>query len=89
VRPMSDLEVVRVFRRDGTRFEAGGEDVTAIAWRRAAADGDLKLDELERPSARVAGWGDDGASLELELSAGVPDKNAAVEGTVVVPLRLR
>jgi hypothetical protein len=86
VRLMSDLEVVRLFRRDGVRFIAAENDVTAVAWQNVAAAHNFELDALSHTRARVAGWSNDGTILQLEMSASVPGEHSPLETVTAVPL---
>lgn len=86
VRLMSDLEVVRLFRRDGNHFVAADKDVTAIAWRQVAAANDFELEALGHTKARVSGWGNKGTTLWLELSALRPGEQGQTETIVAIPL---
>lgn len=86
VRLMSDLEVVRLFRRDGARFISADKDVTAVAWLEVAATYDVELEALGRTKARVSGWSNEGKILQLELSATVPGEQDRLETVVAIPL---
>lgn len=86
VRLMSNLEVVRLFRRDGDRFLAIDKDVIADAWQQAAATYNVELEALDNTKARVLGWSNEGTSLQLELSALLPDEKGWFENVVMVPL---
>ncbi len=86
VRLMSDLEVVRVFRRDGGRFIAVEKDVTAIAWQKAAAAYNVELEALSQTRARVSGWSNEGTILQLEMSAFVPGEQSPLETVTAVSL---
>jgi hypothetical protein len=86
VQQMSDLQLVRLFHRDGTKLVASDANVTAVAWQAAAAAGGFKPDELIQPRAWVAGWGDDGKSLSIGLSGSLPGYDRALETIVAVPL---
>lgn len=86
VRLMSNLEVVRLFRRDGARFLSADKDVTAVAWRQVAAAHNVELEALEQTRARLSGWGHEGTSLRLALSATVSGEQGRLETVVAVPL---
>jgi len=86
VRLMSQLEVVRLFRRDGARFIPADKDVTAVAWREVAAAYNVELEALGHTKARVSGWNNEGTILRLELSASVPGEQDQLETVVAVPL---
>ena len=86
VRQMSDLQLVRLFHRDGTKFVASDVNITAAAWQAAAAEGGFEPDELIQSRAWVAGWGDDGKSLAIGLRGSLPGYDRAVETVVAIPL---
>lgn len=86
VRLMSDLEVVRLFRRDGNRFVAADQDVTTVAWRQVAAAKNIELEALTHTKTRVSGWSNEGASLSLVLSAFRPGEQGWIETVVSIPL---
>lgn len=86
VRLMSDLDVVRLFRRDGNRFVAADKDITAAAWRQVAANEKIELEAMDRTKARVLGWSNEGTTLRLELSALVPGEKNLLGAVVGVPL---
>jgi len=86
VRLMSDLEVVRLFRRDGNRFVATEKDVTTVAWRQAAAAENIEMEALIHTKTRFSGWNDEGTTLWLELSAVGPGEQDRLETVVAVPL---
>lgn len=86
VRLMSDLEVVRLFRRDENRFVAADKDVTAVAWQQVAEADNFELEALGHTKARVSGWGNKGTTLWLELSALRPGEKARTESVVAIPL---
>ena len=86
VRLLSDLEIVRLFRRDGNRFIASDKDVTAIAWRQMATANDIELEVLSHTKARVSGWSNEGMTLRLELSALGPDEPGQIETDIAIPL---
>jgi len=86
VRLMSDLEVVRLFHRDGNRFVAADKDVTTVAWRQAAAADNFELEALEHTRARVSGWANNGTALLLELSSLRPGEQDQTETIVAIPL---
>ena len=86
VRLMSDLEVVRLFRRAGDRFVIADKDVTAVAWRHVTNANKIEMQDLENTKARVSGWGDQGTDLRLELSALGPGELGLIETIVSVPL---
>ena len=83
---MSNVNVVRLFRRDGLQFIAASEDVTAAAWKQATTGKNIKLDTLEQTRAHVSSWGSEGKSLRLELSAQIPGNKNVFETIVAVPL---
>lgn len=86
VRLMSDLEVVRLFRREGYRYVAAERDVTTVAWRQVAAANTIDLQDLTHTKARVSGWSNEGASLSLVLSAFGSSEQGWIETVVSIPL---
>ncbi len=86
VQQMSDLQLVRLFRREKTKLVASDANVTAVAWQRAAAEGRFELDELIHPRAWVVGWDHNGKSLSLGLSGSLPGQDTTLETVVAVPL---
>jgi hypothetical protein len=86
VMQMSDLHVVRLFRREGDTLVAANSDVTATAWQMVAAHSNLQLDGLVQPRTHVAGWDSDAHTLHLALSATIPESEQPFETIITVPL---
>lgn len=86
VRQMSDLTVVRLFRRDGETLVATDTDITARAWQWAVADTNITLGELSGPRTLVSGWDRDAQTLSLALSATISGSDQPFETVVSFPL---
>ena len=72
-RLMFNLDVVRLFRRDGSRLLAVTPDATASAWRIAGQRHGFDPASLENTRTQVEGWSEDGRLLRLRLSATAAD----------------
>ncbi len=86
VMQMSDLHVVRLFRREGDTLVPAQTNVTAVAWRSAATHYDIELDELAHARAQVAGWDSDAHTLSLALGATRPGVEQPFETIITVQL---
>ncbi len=86
VMQMSDLHVVRLFRREGDTLVPAQTNVTAVAWRSAATHYDIELDELAHARAQVAGWDSDAHTLSLALGATRPGVEQPFEAIITVQL---
>ena len=86
VRQMSDLTVVRLFRRDGDTLMAADTDITARAWQWALADTNITLGELSGARTLVSGWDRDAQTLLLALSATISSSDQPFETVITFPL---
>jgi len=84
-RLFSDLQVVRVFRRDGDRFEEVDPDPVLATWARVASREGFLVEDVVRARASVAGWDDDDV-LILELSGDLPERDARWTTVERVPM---
>lgn len=85
VAQMSNLTVVRLFKRDGDTLVAVDSDVNNRAWRWALSGSGVQLNELSHTRTQVAGWGNEGQKLLLVLSATLPG-GRPFETDITLPL---
>ena len=86
VRQMSNLTVVRLFRRDGETLVATDTDITARAWQWAVADTSITLGEMSGARTLVSGWDRDAQTLSLALSATISGSDQPFETVITIPL---
>lgn len=71
VRLMSNLDVVRLYRREGTLLVPVAPDITTAAWARVRRDHGIDPEALDGARSHISGWENGGTALWLELSADV------------------
>jgi hypothetical protein len=85
-RLMSNLTVVRLFRRDHNSFVPAGQDLTAAAWKRAGDRERFDPGSADGPQTFVQGWEDCGRRLVLLLRGVWGGRPAPSEVLVTIPL---